>query len=51
MKKEDYKIHIIGAGFSGLVSAQTLEQSGFSSTIIEATSSVGGRLFCPSINP
>ena len=44
MEKQDYKIHIIGAGISGLVAAQTLEKAGFSPTIIESTGSVGGRV-------
>ena len=44
MEKQDYKIHIIGAGISGLVAAQTLEKAGFSPTIIESTDSVGGRV-------
>ena len=44
MKKEDYKIHIIGAGVSGLVAAQVLENNGFYPTIIEGTDRVGGRV-------
>ena len=44
MEKQAYKIHIIGAGISGLVAAQTLEMAGFSPTIIESTKSVGGRV-------
>ncbi len=44
MRKEDYKIHIIGAGISGLVAAQVLENSGFHPVIIEATNRVGGRV-------
>ena len=44
MEKQDYKIHIIGAGISGLVAAQTLEKAGFSPTIVESTESVGGRV-------
>jgi protoporphyrinogen oxidase len=44
MKKREYKIHIIGAGVSGLVSAKVLEDNGFSPVIIEATSRVGGRV-------
>ena len=44
MEKQDYKIHIIGAGISGLVAAQTLENAGFSPTLIESTESVGGRV-------
>ena len=44
MKKEDYKIHIIGAGVSGLVAAKVLEENGFHPTIIETTDRVGGRV-------
>lgn len=44
MKKSAYKIHIIGAGVSGLIAAQVLENYGYHPTIIEASSSVGGRV-------
>lgn len=44
MQKHESKIHIIGAGVSGLIAAQTLENEGFSPIIIEATDSVGGRV-------
>lgn len=44
MQKQHPKIHIIGAGVSGLIAALTLEKHGFSPTIIEATPSVGGRV-------
>ncbi len=44
MRKEDYKIHIIGAGISGLIAAQVLESSGYSPVIIEATDCAGGRV-------
>lgn len=44
MDKKENKIHIIGAGVSGLIAAQTLEKHGFSPTIIESTESVGGRV-------
>ncbi len=42
--KEKYKIHIIGSGVSGLLAAQILEQRGYHPTILEATSSIGGRV-------
>lgn len=44
MKKEASKVHIIGAGVSGLVAAQVLESQGYSPVIIEATARVGGRV-------
>ncbi|PQJ79340.1 FAD-dependent oxidoreductase [Polaribacter porphyrae] len=44
MKKSEYKIYIIGAGVSGLIAAQVLENHGYSPVIIEATSTVGGRV-------
>lgn len=44
MKREDYKIHIIGAGVSGLIAAKTLEEQGYKPVIIEATDRVGGRV-------
>ncbi|MGV6832193.1 MAG: NAD(P)/FAD-dependent oxidoreductase [bacterium] len=44
MKKEAYKIHIVGAGISGLIAAKTLEQQGYNPTIVEATDRVGGRV-------
>ncbi len=44
MDKKAYNIHIIGAGLSGLIAAQVLEQKGYHPTIIEATDRVGGRV-------
>ncbi|MHB0754718.1 FAD-dependent oxidoreductase [Polaribacter sp. M15] len=44
MKKSDYNIYIIGAGVSGLVSAQVLENHGYHPTIIEASNTIGGRV-------
>ena len=44
MKKQDYKIHIIGAGISGLIAATVLEKNGLSPVIIESTDRAGGRV-------
>lgn len=44
MKKQDYSIHIIGAGVSGLIAARVLEDHGYSPIIIEATDRLGGRV-------
>ncbi|NEN22316.1 FAD-dependent oxidoreductase [Cryomorpha ignava] len=44
MNKQDYKIHIIGAGVSGLIAAKVLEDNGYSAVIIEATDRAGGRV-------
>lgn len=50
MNNKDYSIYIIGAGISGLIAAQVLESRGFSPVIVEATSSVGGRVKTDIIN-
>ncbi|SNR16272.1 FAD-dependent oxidoreductase [Tenacibaculum jejuense] len=50
MEKEHLNVNIVGAGVSGLVAALVLEQHGFKPTIIEATSSVGGRVKTDYIN-
>ena len=44
MNKKDLKIHIIGAGVSGLIAARVLENHGYNPIIIEATDRVGGRV-------
>ena len=44
MNKEELKIHIIGAGISGLVAAKVIEDHGYSPVIIEASDRAGGRV-------
>ncbi|MBT8204358.1 MAG: FAD-dependent oxidoreductase [Eudoraea sp.] len=44
MQKSEYKIHIIGAGVSGLVAAQVLEKHGYHPVVLEATDRPGGRV-------
>ena len=44
MSKEKIKIHIIGAGVSGLIAAKVLEENGYFPTLIESSNNVGGRL-------
>tara|TARA_B110000977_G_scaffold192804_1_gene266841 strand:- start:933 stop:2183 length:1251 start_codon:yes stop_codon:yes gene_type:complete len=50
MKKEDCKIHIVGAGVSGLIAARVLEDHGYRPILLEATDRVGGRVKTDSIN-
>jgi protoporphyrinogen oxidase len=50
MEKSAYKIHIIGAGISGLIAAKVLEENGYHPTIIEGSSDVGGRVKSDMIN-
>ena len=42
--KSEFKLFIVGAGVSGLIAAQVLENHGYSPSIIEATDRVGGRV-------
>ena len=44
MNKENYKIHIVGAGISGLIAAKVLENHGYHPVIIEASDRAGGRV-------
>lgn len=44
MNKKDYKIHIIGAGLSGLIAARVLENHGYHPEIYEASDAPGGRI-------
>jgi protoporphyrinogen oxidase len=50
MEKSAYKIHIIGAGISGLIAAQILENHGYHPRIIEASATVGGRVKSDIVN-
>lgn len=50
MKKSDYKIHIIGAGISGLIAAKVLEDNGYQPIILEASDTVGGRVKSDLVN-
>jgi len=50
MEKSAYKIHIIGAGVSGLIAAQILENHGYHPIVIEASSTVGGRVKSDQVN-
>ena len=44
MDKKDFKIYIVGAGVSGLVAAQVLENNGYAPIILEASDRAGGRV-------
>ena len=44
MDKKEFKIYIIGAGVSGLVAAQVLENNGYAPIILEASDRAGGRV-------
>ena len=44
MEKKALRIHIIGAGISGLIAAKTLEKNGYRPTIIEMDHRIGGRV-------
>jgi len=50
MQKKEYKIHIVGAGISGLVAAKVLEDNGFEPIVLEATDRVGGRVKTDVVN-
>ena len=44
MEKKNYKIYIVGAGISGLIAAQILENFGYHPIILEKSESAGGRV-------
>jgi protoporphyrinogen oxidase len=44
LDKKDFKIYIVGAGVSGLVAAQVLENQGYQPVILEASDRAGGRV-------
>ena len=44
MDKKDFNIYIVGAGVSGLVAAQVLENKGYHPIILEASDRAGGRV-------
>lgn len=44
MEQKKPKIYIVGAGISGLIAAKVLQEHGMPSTILEASSSAGGRV-------
>lgn len=44
MSKQDRKIHIVGAGISGLIAAKVIEDHGYNPIILEASDRVGGRV-------
>ena len=44
MNKQNYKIHIVGGGISGLIAASVLEDHGFYPVLLEASDRVGGRV-------
>ena len=44
LPKEKLKIHVIGAGISGLIASKVLEENGYHPTLIESSMDVGGRI-------
>jgi protoporphyrinogen oxidase len=44
LDRKDFKIYIVGAGVSGLVAAQVLENKGYHPIILEASDRAGGRV-------
>ena len=44
MNQKPTRIHIIGAGVSGLIAAKTLESKGYAPVLIDASDRAGGRL-------
>ena len=50
MNGKDLKIHIVGAGVSGLIAAKVLEDHGYFPVVIESTDRAGGRVKTDSID-
>ncbi|WP_405351871.1 FAD-dependent oxidoreductase [Nonlabens sp. Asnod3-H03] len=44
MAHKDVKIHIIGAGVSGLAAALTLKKAGYNAQVLEQAATIGGRV-------
>ncbi|MEP3923003.1 FAD-dependent oxidoreductase, partial [Nonlabens ulvanivorans] len=44
MAHKDVKIHIIGAGVSGLAAALTLKKAGYNAQVLEQATTIGGRV-------
>ena len=50
MNGKDLKVHIVGAGVSGLIAAKVLEDHGYFPVVIESTDRAGGRVKTDSID-
>lgn len=50
MTQKNHKIHIIGAGVSGLIAARVLEENGLCPIVLEATDGIGGRVKTDIVN-
>lgn len=50
MNKKEYKIHIVGAGMSGLTAALVLEKHGYHPILLESSDNVGGRVKTNRVN-
>ena len=50
MNKKEYKIHIVGAGMSGLTAALVFEKHGYHPILLESSDNVGGRVKTDRVN-